>query len=105
MPSIGKTSNVGASNTAPTTHFMRGIWFHSLRKFQLVRMIVPLLLAHDLRSRSLEDLVREIADTSMLDWETATATIVAPSSDVLPPENLPAIKTPDTPSPRRPYLD
>jgi hypothetical protein len=81
MPNIGKTSNVDASNTAPITHFMLGIWFHSLRKFQLVRMIVPPRLAHDLRSRSLKDVARQMADTCLLDWETATLSIVAPISD------------------------
>lgn len=100
MPNIGKTSNVAASNTAPITHFMRGIWFHSLRKFQLVRMIVPPRLAHDLRSRSLKDVARQMADTRLLDWESATLSIVAPISDAPPLENLSAVKTPVTPSPR-----
>ena len=100
MPNIGKTSNVDASNTAPITHCMRGIWFHSLRKFQLVRMIVPPHLAHDLRSRSLKDVARQMANTCLLDWETATLSIVAPISDAPPLENLSAVKTPTTPNPR-----
>jgi hypothetical protein len=100
MPNIGKTSNVDASSTAPITHCMRGIWFHSLRKFQLVRMIVPPRLAHDLRSRSLKDVARQMANTCLLDWETATLSIVAPISDAPPLENLSAVKTPTTPNPK-----
>lgn len=46
----------------------------------------------------------DIADECMLDWKTATASIVAPIPDTTPIEYLPAIKTPVTPSPR-PYLD
>jgi hypothetical protein len=41
-----------------------------------------------------------MADTRLLDWESATLSVVAPISDAPPLENLSAVKTPVTPNPR-----
>ena len=53
---------------------------------------------HSKSGKRLEGNVIEMANSCILDWETATASIVAPSSDSTLVEDLSKIKTPVTPA-------